>query len=83
MGFIEIYKPPKYSSLGVTALNGRTLRDLEIAQFVKQHSHWWDRLNYHKMCDACTYATGIMSGELEAPDKKNWTFNDVIRMYNK
>ena len=45
---------------------------------VRAHTHWWDRLDYHKMGDASHFAKDILCGKIEAPAKKNWTFNDVI-----
>lgn len=79
MGFIEIYKKPKYSNW-ITGYPNQKIyfTDMEVAKLVRAHTHWWDRLNYHKMCDAGHFAKDILCGKIEAPAKKNWTFNDVI-----
>lgn len=28
------------------------ITDEDVAKFVKEHTHWWTRLNYHRMTDA-------------------------------
>ena len=48
--------------------------DADIAKFVKKHTHWWDRLDYHKMCDCAQMAFDMLAGVIEQPKKKNWKF---------
>lgn len=48
--------------------------DADVAKFVKKHTHWWDRLDYHKMCDCAQLAFGMLADCIEKPKKKNWKF---------
>ena len=64
----------KYSTGSCTFENGLTITDEQIAKFVRQHTHWWDRLDYHKMCDAAQTAFNILAGCVEEPEKKRWYF---------
>lgn len=48
--------------------------DTDVAKYVRKHTHWWDRLDYHKMCDCAQLAFGILAGYIEKPKKKNFKF---------
>ena len=48
--------------------------DTDVAKYVRRHTHWWDRLDYHKMCDCAQLAFGILAGYIEKPKKKNFEF---------
>lgn len=50
------------------------ITDRQVAAFVKKHTHWWDRLDYHFMCDCAQAAFGMLAKYIEEPKKKNWKF---------
>lgn len=54
--------------------NGVVVTDEQIAKFVRQHTHWWDRLDYHMVCDCAQIAFDILAGHTEAPKSKHWYF---------
>lgn len=64
----------KYSNGSCDFGNGVVITDEQIAKFVRQHTHWWDRLDYHKICDAAQLAFNILAGDVEPPKKKHWYF---------
>ena len=49
------------------------ITDKQIAEFVRQHTHWWDRLDYHKVSDASQMAFLMLAGVVETP-KEKWYF---------
>lgn len=51
------------------------ITDLEVAKLVRKHTHWWDRLNYHKMTDAGLCAQLMLMKVYDQPKKKKWFFN--------
>lgn len=63
----------RYSDGKTTFADGLVVTDHEVAAFVKKHSHWWDRLDYHKMCDAASEAFCMLCGATEIP-KGKWYF---------
>lgn len=48
--------------------------DKMIADYVRRHTHWWDRLDYHKVSDASQTAFLMLVGSVEVPKKKRWFF---------
>lgn len=48
--------------------------DEMIAEYVHQHTHWWDRLDYHKISDASQIAALILCGLVSEPKQKRWFF---------
>ena len=48
--------------------------DTDIAAFVRKHTHWWDRLDYHKICDCAQMTFDMLAGVIPMPKKKNWYF---------
>ena len=43
----------KYSTGYVDYPGVGRITDEMIAKYVRKHTHWWDRLDYHKVSDAC------------------------------
>ncbi len=50
------------------------ITDEMVAKYVRLHTHWWDRLDYHKISDASQMAFLILAGIAEKPKKKRWFF---------
>ena len=50
------------------------ITDEMIAAYVKKHTHWWDRLDYHKISDASQMAFLLLIGAAEEPKEKEWYF---------
>lgn len=48
--------------------------DTDIAKFVRRHTHWWDRLDYHKMCDCAQEAFDMLAGVIPMPKEDKWYF---------
>ena len=65
-------KKSKYSKNYIDYPGVGIITDEEVAKFVKQHTHWWDRLNYHKMTDAALEAELFLMRVVEPPKKKKW-----------
>lgn len=63
----------KYSDSYVDYLGVGKITDKQIAEFVRQHTHWWDRLDYHKVSDASQMAFHMLAGVVETP-KGKWYF---------
>ena len=56
------------------------ITDEQVASFVKEHSHWWERLNYHRMCDYALLAQTILMGVItkeELPTKEKWFIRET------
>lgn len=64
----------KYSTMSSDFSDGIKVTDEDIAKYVKKHTHWWDRLDYHKVSDASQMAFLILSKTVEEPKKKRWFF---------
>lgn len=67
-------KQGRYSDGYAEWEDGRKVTDRQVAHFVKKHTHWWDRFDYHKICDCAQMAFDMLSGHVEMPKKKNWKF---------
>lgn len=50
------------------------ITDGMIAKFIRQHTHWWDRLDYHKISDASQLAFLMLAKVVKMPTKKKWYF---------
>lgn len=50
------------------------ITDEDVAKMVKDHTHWWDRLDYHKVSDASILATAYLMKVVEEPKEKKWFF---------
>lgn len=48
--------------------------DKDVAKYLRQHTHWWDRLDYHFIADCAHEVFLILSGHCAAPLEKNWKF---------
>lgn len=67
----------KYSENGAKFGDGRVITDKQIAKFVKDHTTWLQRLDYHFVSDCATMAFTILSGAIDMRKlnrKKNWKF---------
>lgn len=52
----------RYSDMACTFQNGKVVSDQQVYDYVKKHTHWWDRLDPHKISDAALLAFDILSG---------------------
>lgn len=50
------------------------ITDKAVAKFVRQHTHWWTRLNYDKMVRAGLLAQNMLMKVVETPKAKKWYF---------
>lgn len=55
---------------------GKIITDEDVAKFVREHTHWYDRLNWHKMSDAGLEAQLFLMGVIKEPLKKRWYLGD-------
>lgn len=55
-----MFKKKKYSEGYIDYPGVGIITDEDVAKMVKDHTHWWDRLDYHKVSDASILATGIL-----------------------
>jgi hypothetical protein len=63
----------RYSDTWSTQPRVGKVYDREIAKLVKEHTHWWDRLDTHFICDCALVAQDIAWGYIEVP-KDKWYF---------
>ena len=52
------------------------ITDEETAKFVKEHTHWWERLNYHRISDYTIAAQLLLMKIYDAPKKEKWFFRE-------
>ena len=64
----------KYSENCIDYPGVGIITDEQVAKLVREHTHWWDRLDYHKMTDAALLAQLMLMGIVPQP-KKRWYFN--------
>lgn len=64
----------KYSTGKATYDDGLVVTDEMVANFVRAHTHWWDRFDYHFICDVAQIAFLMLSGNVKVPNKKHWYF---------
>lgn len=50
------------------------ITDEMVAKYVRNHTHWWDRLDYRKIIDATITAFGMLAGYIEKPKKETLVF---------
>ena len=65
-------KKSRYSTNYIDYPGVGIITDEDVAKFVKQHTHWWDRLNYHKMTDSAIEAQLFLMKVVKPPKKKKW-----------
>lgn len=68
-------KKNKYSDNWII-YDGVKITDMDVAKFVREHTHWYDRLNWHKMSDAGIEAQLFLMHVIEMPKKKKWYLGD-------
>ena len=66
-------KSERYSDVGYS-FQDVYFTDMDVAKYIKQHTHWWDRLDYHFVADCTQEAFLILSGHIYAPLEKRWYF---------
>lgn len=66
----------KYSENSAQFSDGQVITDKQIAKFVKNHTTWLQRLDYHFVSDCATTAFTILSGAIDMSKLKgkNWKF---------
>lgn len=52
----------KYSDCQIDYPGVGIITDEQVAKFVKEHTHWWERFDYHT--------------KEELPDREKWYFTD-------
>ncbi len=72
-GVISLFKK-RYSDGYADYPGVGKITDEMVAKYVRNHTHWWDRLDYHKISDATIAAFGMLAGYIEKPKKKRWFF---------
>ena len=72
-GVISLFKK-RYSDGYADYPGVGKITDEMVAKYVRNHTHWWDRLDYHKISDATITAFGMLAGYIEKPKKKRWFF---------
>ena len=66
----------KYSDNYIDYPGVGIITDEDVAKFVKQHTRFFDRFNYHKMSDAALEAQLFLMGVIKPPKKKRWYLGD-------
>lgn len=78
IGHSKVFGSPfgkeRYSKMWVDYPGKGKITDADVAAFVKKHTHWWDRFDYHKVSDSALLAQNILMGVVEEPKEKNWKF---------
>ena len=64
----------RYSDMVCTFQNGKVVSDQQVYDYVKKHTHWWDRLDPHKMSDAALLAFDILSGDVKVMNEDKFMF---------
>lgn len=64
----------RYSDMTCTFQNGKVVSDQQVYDYVKKHTHWWDRLDPHKMSDAALLAFDILSGDVKVMNEDKFMF---------
>lgn len=72
-GVISLFKK-RYSDGYADYPGVGKITDEMVAKYVRNHTHWWNRLDYHKISDASIAAFGMLAGYIEKPKKKRWFF---------
>lgn len=72
-GVISLFKK-RYSDGYAEYPGVGKITDEAVAKFAKDHLHWWDRLDYHKVSDATLMAFCMLTGCVEKPKQKRWFF---------
>lgn len=72
-GVISLFKK-RYSDRYADCPGVGKITDEMVAKYVRNHTHWWDRLDYRKIIDATITAFGMLAGYIEKPKKKRWFF---------
>lgn len=67
-------KGRRYSSSWADAPRTGKVTDAMIANYVKKHTHWWDRLDTHFVSDCVMQAYDILFGYVRPPKKGKWYF---------
>ena len=62
----------KYSEGWIDYPGVERFTDGDVAKLIKDHTHWWDRLDYHKVSDCSIAAQLILMKVVEPPKKKKW-----------
>jgi len=69
-------KHRKYSDNYIDYPNVGIITDEQVAQMVHKHTHWWERLDYHRICDCALAAQCMLMGVYKTPDRDKWYFTD-------
>ncbi len=64
----------KYSTNWIDYPGVGKITDGMVAELVRKHTHWWQRLNYHRMTDAGLEAQLMLMKVIKMPKKKKWFF---------
>lgn len=69
-------KKSKYSENYVVYPDVGIITDEMVAKLVREHTHWWQRLNYHHMTDAGLEAQLVLMKIIEMPQDRKWYFGN-------
>lgn len=78
-GFIKDQRDMRKLGYGEIIYPGvGTITDEEVANFVKEHTHWWDRLDPEFMTRATLLSQNMLMGVCKEPSKKDWKFPEDV-----
>ena len=69
----------KYSECNIDYPGVGIITDEQVAKLVKEHTHWWERFDWHRVSDCALSAQLILMGVIgkeELPDREKWYFTD-------
>ena len=64
----------KYQDATYSWDDGLRFTDSDILAFIKLHTHWWQRLNPHRMVIYSQMAFEFLADNIELPSEKKWFF---------
>ena len=71
-----LWKAKKYSDNYIDYPGVGIITDEQVAKFVREHTHWWERLDYHRMTDCALTAQCMLMGVYDIPEREKWFFTE-------
>lgn len=71
-----MFNKKEYSDGNIDYPGVGIISDNDVANFVKEHTHWWERLDAHWVSDCAINAMYMLMEVVEKPKKKKWYFSD-------
>jgi hypothetical protein len=73
-----IKKEFKYSESWIDYPGVGKITDEDVRKFVREHTHWWQRLNYKHMVDWGLCAQNILMGVYKVKEPDKWYFSEEM-----